>query len=579
VAEHGSGEEHDATRSPAAADTPVSSEVRDHLRKVLEYHDFISAPQLSAFLTYVVEQTLQGAQDRIKAYSIATEALGRPPSFDPQQDPIVRVQARRLRQTLQAYYSAAGADAPMRIVLHAGSYVPRFESGAGLTARPSGEDQPASLAAEARPKPSWLRPAALILGLLVAVAGALLWLKLPWVRAELDPYSWEKPPTDANPLGMPAVVVSVASERQIPGWFSPELFAKGLEANLSKFDEFVVMAPVDNQPLADTDYRLDLVFSGQPGTVLGTVRLVRGRSGQIVWSNRFTVPEDAIDSYELLDSTRKLASTFGQPYGVLYAQVLSDPRRTRDQVCLLSGYEWFQDPKRDGVAPIVRCLNDIIERKPGNHVAYMMLAYMHVARFRLGLGEGPEDELASALTMARRAVALKPESAGTRQAMMEVQWAREKFDLALEEGRKAVQLNPNSSDVVADLGCRLIYEGKYSEGDTYVVRALRLNSQPPVWHSFCMFLAAYNTGDLAKARAVADTLEGQPAPEAAIPVILMAMEDGKKAKARDALDTLLAYEPGVAVDASEVLAKIGLFPNVAAPLSEDLNAALDEFDR
>jgi hypothetical protein len=552
-------------RKTAGADgqDPSPELVRAHLRKLLQVGDFASSPQLSTFLSYIVERKLEGEEDRIKAYSIATEALGRPSSFDPQNDPIVRVQARRLRQALQSYYALPTADRSLRVDLPVGSYVPQFivpDGGAQ-------DSDPETYNAGKPPAPVRARPW-IALGLMTAaVAALLLWQFIPALRTELDSYLWEKPPAEANPLGMPAIVVSTAQERQVPGWFSPELFAKGVETNLSKFDEFVVLAPVENQPLADTDYRLDLVFTGQPSSVLGTIRLVRGRSGEIVWSNRFTVPEDSIDSYELLDAVRKISSTIGQPYGVLYAQVMSDPNRSSDQVCLLSGYEWFQVPERDGIAPIMKCLEDVIARKPGNHVAHMMKAYMHVANFRTHQGMGPEEELAAALIMAKRAVALKPESAGTRQAMMEVQWAREKFDLAEAEGRTAVALNPNSGDVVADFGCRLIYQGKFSEGETYARRAARLNSQPPIWHAFCLFLAAYNTGDMEEAAKVADTLEGHPAPEAAIPVIMMAMRNGQTDKARAALRGLISYDPSIAKDPSQALLKIGLFPEVATPLA------------
>ncbi len=72
---------------------PGAEQVRSHLRHVLTHADFTAALRLSAFLTYIVERKLDGAEDRIKAYCIATGALGRPASFDPQNDPIVRVQA------------------------------------------------------------------------------------------------------------------------------------------------------------------------------------------------------------------------------------------------------------------------------------------------------------------------------------------------------------------------------------------------------------------------------------------------------------------------------------------------------
>ena len=441
--------------------------VRAHLAAILGRAEFSGSPQLSAILAYVVERKLEGATDRIKAYSIATEALGRPASFDPQSDPIIRVQVRRLRQALESYYLGAGASDPVRIALPVGSYVPdiTIASPPVSTASDPADPEPPRpaplLPVTALPsarRPSRFAVVALAVAL-VALLGSLL-ANLPLIRAAWEDYAWQQPEVDPNPLGMPALVVRIVGERQIPGWFSPQLFAKGLETDLSKFDEFVVMAPMRNRPLADTDYRLDLVFTGTTAAVLGTARLTRGNSGQILWSNRFTVPEDSIDAYELIDPVRRLASTLGQPYGVLYGHVLADPKRSPDQVCLLSGYEWFQTPVKEEIEPIRQCLESVLERKPGNHVAYMMLAYIHVARFRWGTGDGPVTELTKALAMARRATSLRPDSAGVHQAMMEVQWAREKFDLAEEAGRRAVALNTNSSDVVADLGCRLIYSGK-----------------------------------------------------------------------------------------------------------------------
>jgi len=560
--------------------------VREHLSRVLAFPEFAAAPQLSAFLTYIVERKIEGAEDRIKAYSIATEALGRPQSFDPQHDPIVRVQARRVRQALRSYYATPDADGSMRIEMPVGGYAPEFRLPAAPPPEPALPETPVpplppvppaapEPALTAKPRPEWMTRLILaaLVGSFVAVV-TTAWANLSLIGNAWDQFAWQQPAADPNPLGMPALVVSVASERQIPGWFSPELFAKGVETNLSKFDEFVVLAPLERNAISDTDYRLDLVFTGTPAAVIGTSRLMRGNSGQIVWTNRFTVPEDSIDSYELIDPVRRLASTLGQPYGVLYSRVLSDPNRNPDQVCLLSGYEWFQNPEKEAIEPIRQCLNDVLERKPGNHVAYMMLAYIHVARFRWGTGDGPLTELAQALNMVKRAIALKPESAGTQQALMEVQWAREKFDLAEAAGRKAVALNPNSSDVIADFGCRLIYSGKYSEGSTYTERAAHWNVLPPAWHQFCRFVAAYNTGSFEQAGRIADQLDGQPGPESLLPVVLMEVRAGNMEKAAAAIQQLLAYDPGYGTDPGASLAKIGLLPVAADPLIAGLRAAI-----
>jgi hypothetical protein len=77
-------------------------------------------------LTFVCEKYFEGAIDEIKEYSIAVHALGRPESFDPQVDTIVRVTAHALRKRLEDYYRSAGAEHPVHICLPPGHYVPKF---------------------------------------------------------------------------------------------------------------------------------------------------------------------------------------------------------------------------------------------------------------------------------------------------------------------------------------------------------------------------------------------------------------------------------------------------------------------
>ena len=79
---------------------PDADEIRATLERMAASEAFRGSPQLVAFLRYVVEARLRGTQDRIKGYTIAVEALGRADDFDPQSDPIVRVEATRLRRAL-----------------------------------------------------------------------------------------------------------------------------------------------------------------------------------------------------------------------------------------------------------------------------------------------------------------------------------------------------------------------------------------------------------------------------------------------------------------------------------------------
>jgi len=108
-------------------DAPSGAEIRLALEQILHSDLFQAAPQLSAFLRFIVEATLRGASERIKGYTIAVSALGRPDDFDAQKDPIVRVEAGRLRRALEHYYAGAGANDSILIDIPRGRYVPQFQ--------------------------------------------------------------------------------------------------------------------------------------------------------------------------------------------------------------------------------------------------------------------------------------------------------------------------------------------------------------------------------------------------------------------------------------------------------------------
>ncbi|MEA2078869.1 MAG: hypothetical protein U9P00_03260, partial [Pseudomonadota bacterium] len=100
--------------------------IRDELDKILSSKRFVNANRISNLLRYVVEETLAGRRDRIKAFSIAQEVFDRDVNFDPQRDPIVRVEASRLRKCLVDYYQSPGLDPTFRIDIPKGGYAPTF---------------------------------------------------------------------------------------------------------------------------------------------------------------------------------------------------------------------------------------------------------------------------------------------------------------------------------------------------------------------------------------------------------------------------------------------------------------------
>src|SRR5881409_3523748 len=106
----------------ASAEWPTNDEVVAALDRVLGSEVFEAAGRAREFLTFIVQETLAGRGDRLKGYSIAVQVFERPADFDAQTDPLVRVEAGRLRRRLAEYYQSQGRDDAVRIELPRGGY-------------------------------------------------------------------------------------------------------------------------------------------------------------------------------------------------------------------------------------------------------------------------------------------------------------------------------------------------------------------------------------------------------------------------------------------------------------------------
>ncbi len=132
---------------PPQLQTPSTDAVHQQLHRILKSRIFSRSKELCRFLQFAVEQKLRNRAVRLKEYLIGVTVFERGENFNPGTDPIVRVQARRLRSKLSLYYETEGRADSVVIELPCGGYVPVFQF------RPAVEHmrlQPARSTAEAR---------------------------------------------------------------------------------------------------------------------------------------------------------------------------------------------------------------------------------------------------------------------------------------------------------------------------------------------------------------------------------------------------------------------------------------------
>jgi adenylate cyclase len=160
VATDGSSSPRAEPTSPPSSfsPTPAPTQVLAQLERILTSNAFDASARNRAFLRYVVNETLAGRADRIKGYTVAQEVFQRDADFDPQLDPVVRIEASRLRRSLERYYLTAGRGDGLGIEMPKGGYVPTFEMREQDDQHQSGEVETPREAGAATAAAGWAGP-------------------------------------------------------------------------------------------------------------------------------------------------------------------------------------------------------------------------------------------------------------------------------------------------------------------------------------------------------------------------------------------------------------------------------------
>ena len=142
-------------------------------QRIAVSQQFVKSARLQDFLLYVCRCSLENRVEEISEQRIGERVFERAPDYNPNEDNIVRSQARLLRQKLDAYFASEGANEPLILRIPKGGYAPEFVE--------RSVQSPAEPVESAAPVHSqWRTP--LVRGLLAAVAAlvivviALAWL-------------------------------------------------------------------------------------------------------------------------------------------------------------------------------------------------------------------------------------------------------------------------------------------------------------------------------------------------------------------------------------------------------------------
>lgn len=426
--------------------------IRAQLDRILAHREFHATDKMRDFLRFVVEEKLAGRTLRLKGYTIATQVFGRGDDFDAAQDPVVRIQAGRLRRALERYYLVGGVRDPILIDIPKGRYIPYF------SAQTTPPDRRRS-------------------------------------RSSMDD---RKPP--GSPTGPSVAVLPLVNLTDDPKqrFFTVGL-VEDLATELSRFQDIAVISchqepkagvlPADPVELGRTigaRFILQGTVRRDPETVKVAMQLIDTATGRQVWADAYSHPVDAsrlVETQERIAQSvvAAIASEFGIIARRLSAESRKKPPAELDTYeAMLRYYSHQIEPTPESGQACFVALRSAAEKEPEYGPMWSALATLHCQMYTFDV-PGFDDALDTALEFARKGVFLEPGSQLGRLILAYASYLAEDSESFQEETETALALNPNSPYTVGTAGYFHVMRGEYERGLPLLERAIAASPCHPSW--------------------------------------------------------------------------------------------------
>jgi len=410
--------------------------------------DFNATPQQIALLKYVVSRTQEGKADSIKGYTVATEVFGRRDDFDQSIDPIVSIQASRLRLALDRYYETAGKNDPIRIDIPKGGYVPSFEK----------------------------RPHALTTD--TAIDGEHLDIRVK--------SSW--PSVLIRPLR------NISDDPELDFWGIG--LATELADELNCYPDIRVMTLGWGNPNTEADpHTAQFVLDGSvrsDGTNIKMIlKLTETRTGRQVWSDsrRCSVEVDGLIAFQE-GIAQEVAAKIAGGRGLISKTLSKDykrhpPKQMDVYQAVLHYYEYNLNGTPQAFSRALAALEKAVTIEPECGQVWSMLAELLASAHALDFpGYGYQHQLETAFEYAAKGIRLSPADQRSRVIMAYIHLLRNDIKAGLVEAERALNLSPRTLSELGSIGFMMTHLGDWERGPAMIEKVIQLN---PFYGNHCHF--------------------------------------------------------------------------------------------
>ncbi|MDJ0815665.1 MAG: hypothetical protein QNJ58_05650 [Desulfobacterales bacterium] len=415
--------------------------VTRQLERILSSSDFSGTPQQIAFLKYVVKQTLAGNADKIKGYTVATEVFGRKSDFDQSIDPIVSIQANRLRLAMTRYYETAGKNDPVRIDIPKGTYVPTFtEQSPGDRLIAVEHDAPFNAMA------TW--PSIL-------------------VRPLVNLTAHEK--TNYLAVGLTAELAHA----------------------LSHYRELRVLEALHRDKSSPPhNPNIDFVIAGSvsrdPEGVKVRIRLEDAKKGIQIWSGKYQGDLEVSEMISFQEDVAAEVAVRVAGDNAVITRHLADRFRSKavpditTYEAILRFWEAGTLLTPQSMETAIKALEHAVARQPDYGQTWSMLAAQYADNYGNEVTDLPTP-LEKAVEFAQKGVSLEPTNRRARLILAYIRLMENRLPEARHEAETSYNLCPNSLMVLDGIGWVMALAGGWDRGINWVKKAIELNPYYRPW--------------------------------------------------------------------------------------------------
>ena len=569
---------------------PSAEEVRTELAAILASPLFAQAGRSRELLSFVVAETLAGRGDRLKGYVIAVEVFARSQDFDAQVDPLVRVEAGRLRKRLAEYHRGSGQHSAVRIEMPRGGYRPVFS----YTAAGRVDASKVAVVATTR-RFQWF---AVGTAALFALAGAVLFVRYDASTPTVAPQPSAVAPAarvTGGAVAIPGPRMLVLPVADLSDAGSLQGFAGGVTEELVQalvnFNVVAVASPAggDSESKALSALRTEF---GVGYVLAGTVRLVHGKArvavrlidaelGTLLWTSSF---DQTVESSDVVTPeehvARALAMLLASPLGPIYAheikRIAGKPVAELDPYeCVLRFYDYAKSFAPTGHAESVACMQRAVLAEPRLALAWSTLATLYLHEHLYGYTPQPDrgPALDRALEAARTSLDIESSGRVGAVALAGIRLAggdREAFERTVA---RVLELRPAHTAVLANLGYLLMFAGDHERGLQMLDEAMPGLFDVPSYVYVGYALGYLQRGDYERALGAAQKIDAQDWVLAPLTTAAAAGLAGRRDVGERELRRLLEIDPHFAHHVNGLFERLQLNPGARAALLEGLRAA------